>query len=148
MTFDGEGRRIRSAVAHLHSALGHLANDRLVSMLMLSGAGEMILKAARNLRCQICAMVKPPRDAPQVSYNRPNNFNERISGDTFFMWDSKGKKYGVVHFLDELTDYHVAGCTAAVDSTFAAGVLRDQWYGVFGPPDIMEEWSLQVLSKS
>ena len=141
ITFEGEGqqvpRRIRAAVAHLHAALGHLGNDRLVRMLMLSGAGETILKAARNLRCQVCAMVQPPRDAPQVSYNRPNNFNERISGDTFFVWDSKGRKYGVVHFLDELTDYHVADCSLKVDSTFAAGVLRDQWYGIFGPPDII-----------
>ena len=141
ITFEGEGqqvpRRIRSAVAHLHAALGHLANDRLVRMLMLSGAGEAILKAARNLRCQVCAMVQPPRDAPQVAYNKPSNFNERISGDTFFIWDCKGKKYGVVHFLDELTDYHVADCTNVVDSTFAAGVLRDQWYGVFGPPDVI-----------
>ena len=141
ITFEGEGqqvpRRIRSAVAHLHAALGHLANDRLVRMLMLSGAGEAILKAARNLRCQVCAMVQPPRDAPQVAYNKPSNFNERISGDTFFVWDCKGKKYGVVHFLDELTDFHVADCTNAVDSTFAAGVLRDQWYGVFGPPDVI-----------
>jgi len=141
ITFEGEGqqvpRRIRSAVAHLHAALGHLANDRLVRMLMLSGAGEAIIKAARNLRCQVCAMVQPPRDAPQVAYNKPSNFNERISGDTFFIWDCKGKKYGVVHFLDELTDFHVADCTDAVDSTFAAGVLRDQWYGVFGPPDVI-----------
>eukprot|EP00435_Cladocopium_sp_Y103_P071268 s9_g37.t1 len=141
ITFEGEGqqapRRIRSAVAHLHASLGHLANDRLVRMLMLSGAGEVILKAARNLRCQVCAMVQPPRDAPQVSYNRPNNFNERISGDTFFIWDSKNKKYGVVHFLDELTDFHVADCSSNPDSTFAAGVLRDQWYGIFGPPEVL-----------
>ena len=141
ITFEGEGqqvpRRIRSAVAHLHTALGHLANDRLVRMLMLSGAGEGILKAARNLRCQVCAMVQPPRDAPQVSYNRPSNFNERISGDTFFVWDIKNVKYGVVHFVDELTDFHVADCAINPDSTFAAGVLRDQWYGVFGPPEIM-----------
>eukprot|EP00435_Cladocopium_sp_Y103_P044148 s1245_g12.t1 len=141
ITFEGEGqqvpRRIRSAVAHLHTALGHLANDRLVRMLMLSGAGEGILKAARNLRCQVCAMVQPPRDAPQVAYNRPSNFNERISGDTFFIWDINNKKYGVVHFLDELTDFHVADCALQPDSTFAAGVLRDQWYGVFGPPEVM-----------
>ena len=43
ITFEGEGqqvpRRIRAAVAHLHAALGHLGNDRLVRMLMLSGAG-------------------------------------------------------------------------------------------------------------
>ena len=141
ITFEGQGqqvpRRIRSAVAHLHSALGHLANDRLVRMLMLSGAGEQILTAARNLRCQVCAMVQPPRDAPQVSYKKPSTFNEKVSGDTFFIWDVLGAKFAVVHFLDELTDYHVGDCAVNMDSTFAAGVLRDQWYGVFGPPDLL-----------
>ncbi len=139
ITFEGEGqqvpRRIRSTIAHLHSALGHIANDRLVRMLLLSGAGEEILKAARNLRCQVCAMVQPPRDAPQAAYSRPQNFNERLSGDTFYIWDIKNVKYGVVHFLDELTNFHVADCSRTIDSNFAAGVLRDQWYGVFGPPD-------------
>lgn len=141
ITFDGEGqqvpRRIRAAVAHLHATLGHLANERLVRMLLLSGAGEEILKAARNLRCQVCAMVQPPRDAPQAAYGKPQNFNTRVSGDTFFVWDSKNVKYGVVHFVDELTDYHVADCATRVDSVFAASVLRDQWYGVFGPPDVL-----------
>lgn len=141
ITFEGEGqqvpRRIRATLAHLHSALGHVANDRLVRMLLLSGAGEEILKAARNLRCQVCAMVQPPRDAPQVAYSKPKNFNERVSGDTFYVWDIKNVKFAVVHFLDDLTDFHVADCHKTMDSTFAAGVLRDQWYGVFGPPDVL-----------
>lgn len=106
---------------------------------MISGAGELILRAARNLRCQVCAMVQPPRDArcTTVSYNRPNVFNERISGDTFFVWDIEGNKFAVTHFLDELTDYHVGDCALNPDSTFSVGVLRDQWYGTFGPPDIL-----------
>ena len=141
ITFEGQGqqtpRRIRSAVAHLHSALGHIANDRLVRMLMISGAGEQILMAARNLRCQVCAMVQPPRDVPQASYKKPSTFNERVSGDTFYVWDVKGVKFAVVHFLDELTDYHVSDCSPTMDSAFASGVLRDQWYGVFGPPDLL-----------
>ena len=141
ITFEGEGqqvpRRIRNAVAHLHSALGHLANDRLVRMLMIAGAGEQILKAARNLRCQICTTVHPPRDAPQVAYNRPTNFNQRVSGDTFYVWDCNGLKFGVVHFVDALTDFHVADCSQVIDSDFTAGVLRDQWYGIFGPPDML-----------
>eukprot|EP00435_Cladocopium_sp_Y103_P069464 s181_g33.t1 len=140
ITFEGEGQqvpwRIRAAVAHLHATLGHLANERLVRMLLLSGAGEEILKAARNLRCQICAMVQPPRDAPQGVYGKPQNFNTRVSEDTFFVWDSKNVKY-VVHFLDELTDFHVADCSTRVDSVFAASVLRDQCYGIFGPPDVL-----------
>ena len=44
ITFEGVGqqvpRRIRATVAHIHSTLGHPANDRLVRMLLLSGAGH------------------------------------------------------------------------------------------------------------
>ena len=141
VTFEGAGqqvpRRIRAAVAHIHSTLGHPANDRLVRMLMLSGAGQQVLDAARNLRCEVCSMVHPPRDAPQVAISKPSSFNARVSGDTFYTWDSAGVKFAVVHFLDGLTDYHVADCTVNADSSFAASVLRDQWYGVFGPPDLL-----------
>lgn len=141
VTFEGAGqqvpRRIRAAVAHIHSTLGHPANDRLVRMLLLSGAGQQVLDAARNLRCEVCSMVQPPRDAPQVAISKPSAFNVRVSGDTFYTWDTAGTKYAVVHFLDGLTDYHVADCTIHADSGFAASVLRDQWYGIFGPPDVL-----------
>ena len=82
-------------------------------------------------------MVQPPRDVPQVAISKPSAFNVRVSGDTFFTWDAAGKKYAVVHFLDGLTDYHVADCAVHADSSFAASVLRDQWYGIFGPPDVL-----------
>ena len=36
------------------SSVWHFATDRPLRMLMLSGAGEVIPKAARNLRCQMC----------------------------------------------------------------------------------------------
>ena len=140
ITFEGIGqqapRRVRSAVAHLHSTMGHLSNDRLVRMLTLSGAGEQILNVARNLRCQICSMVHPPRDAPQVA-SRPTNFNERVSGDSFYVWDIKGVKFGVVHFLDGLTDFHIGDATVNPNSVFVSELLRNQWYGVFGPPDAL-----------
>ena len=96
-----------------------------------------MMDAARNLRCEVCSMVHPPRDAPQVAISKPSAFNTRVSGDTFYTWDSAGNKFAVVHFLDGLTDYHVADCAVHADSSFAASVLRDQWYGVFGPPDVL-----------
>ena len=76
-----------SAVAHLHSACGHVSNDRLVRMLMLSGAGQQIQAAARNRCCQTCNMVRPPRDAPQVALTKPKTFNEKLTGDAFYVWD-------------------------------------------------------------
>ena len=141
VTFEGAGqqapRRIRAAVAHLHVTLGHVANDRLVRMLTLSGAGNQILTVASNLRCQICAMVHPPRDAPQVSGNRPQNFNEKLSGDTFYVWDITNDKFAVLHYVDGLTDYQVADCSIDTNSIVAAELLRNCWYSIFGTPDVL-----------
>ncbi|CAE7712200.1 RE1 [Symbiodinium sp. CCMP2592] len=55
----------------------------------------------------VCAMVRPPQAQPQVAYHKPKAFNERLSGDSFYIWDSVGKKFAVTHFIDGLTDYHI-----------------------------------------
>ena len=106
-------------------------------MLSLSGAGAQIMDAARHLHCEICARVQPPRDMPQVSANRPGSFNYRLSGDTFFVWDNDGRKFGIVHFIDALTDYQISDAAEFPTSKFTARLLRNQWYGVFGPPDVL-----------
>lgn len=78
-------------IAHLHEVLGHLSNDRLARMLSLAGGNNKeLLEGARNLRCQVCCMVRPPDNKPQVSYRKPWNFNQRISADCFHVWDIKG----------------------------------------------------------
>ena len=128
-------RRLRAMVAHVHVTLGHLSNDRLARMFALSGAQQGVIALAKALRCQICAMVRPPGQIPHAAYRKPKQFNERISGDSFFVWDAENKKYAVTHFIDGLTDYHIGDLTENLDSTFAREVLTDLWYGVFGPPD-------------
>ncbi|CAE7431039.1 FV3-083R [Symbiodinium necroappetens] len=141
VTFEGDAaqlpRGVRAAVAHLHSTLGHPGNDRLVRMLVLSGAKEEVLTAARSLRCQVCASVRGPANDPQVSCLKPKMFNAALSGDSFFIFDAEGTKFGVVHFIDGLTDFHVGQCFSQPNSSRAARVLPDSWYGVFGPPDVL-----------
>eukprot|EP00435_Cladocopium_sp_Y103_P025154 s849_g6.t1 len=141
ITFEGQAkllvRRVRRVLAHLHVALGHISNDRLHRMLSLAGASGDLLSGARRLRCQVCCMVRPPASRPQVSYLKPTNFNQRVSGDVFFVWDVKGIKYAAVHFLDELTDYHIGALAFDPTSEWAADVLCRNWYDVFGPPDVL-----------
>ena len=74
---------------------------------------------------------------PQVAYTKPKQFNERVSGDTFFVWDQAGAKFAVTHFIDGLTDYHLGDLTDRPDSSFSREVLQDLWYATFGPPDLL-----------
>ena len=130
-------RRTRAILAHLHVALGHLSNERLLRMVSLAGGGSDLLEGIRNMRCQVCSMVQPPGSKPQVSYTKPTNFNQRISGDVFYVWDIKGVRYAVVHYIDELTDYHVGALAFESSSDWAAETLCRLWYDVFGPPDLL-----------
>ena len=141
ITYEGAAmqhpRRLRQMIAHLHVTLGHLSNERLCRMLALSGSNKAALELARSLRCQVCATVRPPQATPQVSYQKPKQFNERVSGDSFYIWDSVGAKFVVTHFIDGLTDYHIGDLTDRPDSTFAREILQDLWIAVFGAPDLL-----------
>lgn len=125
-------RRLRSTLAHLHVVLGHLSNERLGRMLAMASASKELLGGVREMRCQVCNMVRPPQSRPQVSYTKPSNFNQRISGDCFHVWDVKNVRYTVVHFLDDLTDYHVGDVQFEARSDWTAEILRRKWYDVFG----------------
>ena len=76
-------------------------------MLQISGCGEVVLKTAEGLRCQICQAVRPPGAEPKVSGQRPTRFGEKILSDSFYIWDLDGERYNVTHLLDGLTEYHV-----------------------------------------
>lgn len=73
-------------------ALGHLSNERLHRMISLAGGNADLLNGVKNTRCQVCSMVRPRGSKPQVSYLKPTNFNQRVSGDVFFIWDVKNVK--------------------------------------------------------
>ena len=60
------------------------------------------------------------------------NFNARVSGDVFFIWDIKNVKYAVVHYIDELTDYRVGALEFDPTSDWAAETLCRLWYDVCG----------------
>ncbi|CAE7522180.1 unnamed protein product, partial [Symbiodinium necroappetens] len=45
--------------------------------------------------------------------------------------------FAVTHYLDALTDYHVADLTDRPDSAFSREVFQDLWLAVFGPPDTL-----------
>ena len=81
--------------------------------------------------------TRRPQASPQVAYTKSRQFNERISGDSFFIWDGEGVKYSVTHFIDGLTDYHVGDLTDRPDSAFSREILQDLWLGPFGPPDLL-----------
>ena len=128
---------LRSTLAKLHVVLGHVSNVKLERMLHLNGAKDHILQAAGDLRCQICQMVAGPTAPPRAAYDRPQRFNQRVVSDAFYIWDSDGTKYAVIHAVDAFSMYQAASLLPSTRSDRVAHFLKNHWIGVFGPPEIV-----------
>lgn len=140
--FEGTARqgpyKIRQALAHLHVALGHPSQERLMRMLMVSGCGTTVTKVANGLRCQICEAVRPPGAEPKVSGQRPTRFGEKILSDSFYVWDIKGERFNVTHIIDALTEYQVGVVSKNWGAEVTAELLQHRWCAVFGPPELLQ----------
>ena len=140
--FMGEARmlpyRIRQVVSQLHVTLGHPSEERLVRMLMVNGGSEELCKAARGLKCQVCEAVRPPHVEPKVSGRRVTRFNDKLVGDSFFIWDAKGSRFSVTHFIDSLTEYHVGLLNKNPNAEDTRELLQNRWCAIFGPPDLLQ----------
>ena len=117
-------KQLRSTLAKLHVVLGHVSAEKLKRMLHLNGAKDHVLNAVNDLRCQVCQAVTAPTPSPKAAFDRPQRFNERIRADSFFIWDSRGEKYTVVHAIDAFSLYQVAQLGVNPRSDWVAEFLK------------------------
>ena len=130
-------RRLRSTLAHLHVALGHISNEKFQRMLHQQGAKPHVLATIKDLQCQICRKVVPPAISPKAAFLKPSSFNVRVCSDTFYIWDASGKRFAVTHLLDAFSLYQVANCNVEATAETTCELLREKWFGVFGPPSTL-----------
>lgn len=138
--FDSEvallNKTVRSTMAHLHVALGHVSNDKLKRMLSMNGAKPENLWAVDRLQFQICNQVRSPAATPKgtpdlclsmsASWRIHSTFGMRL-----------GEKFCVTHILDAFSLYQVAVAAKDPSSELTTNLLRDRWIGVFGPPAVL-----------
>ncbi|CAK9117104.1 unnamed protein product [Durusdinium trenchii] len=133
---NGLSRKVRSTLAHLHVALGHISNDKLARMMSQNGAKPVVLQAIKDLDCQICKQVVAPHTTPKAAYARPMSFNVRTCADTFYVWDAKATKFAVTHVLDAFSLYQMAIATVDASAQSTVSLLRDGWIRAFGAPNV------------
>ena len=128
-------QKARLMLAKLHATLCHPGNDRLGRMLLHSGASKELVAAARGLRCEVCARVAGPQDAPQASWKAPSHFNVQVQGDTFYVWGVDKQKWAVSHFVDGFCSLHQGSLVKDTSSRFTADTLLNTWIKPYGPPE-------------
>ena len=118
-------KAIRNQVAKLHATLGHPSGERLARMLKLQGARAEVVQAAKDLRCEICARVRPPLSAPKSSATGPERFNAHCSMDSFFVSDADQVRWSVTHIVDGFCSLQYAMLSKNPSSQTSCSVLLD-----------------------
>ena len=83
----------RRAVMHLHKVTGHRSPLRLARALLLANAPYGVVKAAKQLKCEICQENRKVHARRPASLPRVRNFGDRIYVDLFSFRDHRDDTY-------------------------------------------------------
>ena len=82
ITFEaGVSPIIQSSLRRLHQNFGHPRREDLVRHLRLAGCEEAVLKAAKGMRCEVCATSSGPRIVRPSAVPRMYDFNDCVGAD-------------------------------------------------------------------
>ncbi|CAE7525014.1 tenm3 [Symbiodinium sp. CCMP2592] len=126
-------KEIVQAIAKLHRNTGHVSKRRLARALAVSGAPPVVIRAALELRCEICAEEARPKTRMPASLPRASHFGDRVHGDLFSFKDGAGQTRWVAHWVDVATRYQA--CTLLRSKTAQeVGATLAEWTRIFGAP--------------
>ena len=134
-------------IQRLHRNLGHPTNLELHKLLASKQASEALLAAAKEHKCELCALFQAPKQASKSGVRHGDTFNERVQADTVWIHlppadlqdkKAKGTPVPVLSIIDTTTKFmsaRVVPSEMAVDLVIG---LERGWLKHFGPPGILQ----------
>lgn len=119
----------KQAVLRLHQNTGHRSPLRLAKALAISGASPELIKAAKNLQCEICHEQRRPNVPRPASLSKPRQFGDQVHVDLVAVKDRAQETFWIMHGIDAISGYQVAH---VLETKSAAEVAR--WFNVFWIP--------------
>ena len=128
---------VRQAVRRLHENTGHRSNRRLARALVVAGAPPEVVKAARFLKCSVCAERKGPKARRPTSLPVPKDTSDQVHIDIFEAEDVNGVRFYVGHCIDQATRFQMAEVLPNKSSESVINFLKTRWFPIFGPPRVL-----------
>ncbi|CAE7822217.1 GIP [Symbiodinium sp. CCMP2456] len=139
---------VAASLRRLHQNLGHPSVADFVRHLRLAGASREVLKAARNLECQVCQRTRRPAIAKPAKVASCFRFNEMIGTDLFYIHDSEGQRHQLLSIVDFSSAYHVVVPVARKDTPTLERAFCENWINIFGAPSVVAVDMENGLEKS
>ena len=119
---------------HLHTVTGHRPPLRLARALVISGADAKLVRAAKEVKCEICHELQPVKTRRPADLPRVRNFGDRVYTDLFSLHGVQGNTFWVAHAVDAATRYQVARVLENKSSQQVVRFFRECWFNVLGTP--------------
>eukprot|EP00438_Fugacium_kawagutii_P022912 Skav224174 [mRNA] locus=scaffold2007:411362:424288:+ [translate_table: standard] len=123
----------RKMALHLHSVLGHRPPLRLARALAMTGADPMLIKAAKELKCEVCHELQPTGTRRPGNIPRARHFGDRLFLDLFSVQDVQLNTHWVAHAVDAASRYQ-SGKVMEKKTTQAVLDFMEEWFRLLGTP--------------
>ena len=111
----------------MHTNLGHLPRERMLSLLRAAGALPAVLHYVKTeFSCEQCFRQKRPKERRKAALPRTFSFN-RLIGVDFFYLNFGGKTHAFLNIVCQGTNFQQVGWLKDYDA---------------GPPSSQETWKL------
>lgn len=125
---------VRQAVFQLHVNSGHRSRLRLARALLIAGAPQSAIEAAKQLKCSVCAGRRAPKARPPSSLPPPRNVGDHARIDLVVLEDSLRKSYFVAHCTDQVSRYQAAAVLEDKSTAAVIEFLQVHWIPLLGKP--------------
>ena len=124
----------RKMALHLHMVTGHRSPLRLARALVITGASPSLIRAAKELKCEVCHEIQPVKTRRPASIPRARNFGDRVYADLMSVQDRQGSTFWICHAVDACTRYQVARVLSGKSASEVIKFFEEAWFQPLGVP--------------
>ena len=131
---DPPSAAIRKLVRRIHENTGHRSRFRLARALAIAGAPASAIRAARELRCEICLEQSSVRTRRPASLPTPKAFNDHLYSDLFSLKDQQDNTFWIAHAIDAASRYSSGRVLRSKSAEDVVGFFTEVWFPALGIP--------------
>ena len=131
---DPPSAAIRKLVRRIHENTGHRSRFRLARALAIAGAPASAVRAARELRCEICLEQSSVRTRRPASLPTPKAFNDHLYSDLFSLKDQQDNTFWIAHAIDAASRYSSGRVLRSKSAEDVVGFFTEVWFPALGIP--------------
>ena len=92
--------RLTASLRQMHTNLGHPSNHALARAIRVTGGSEAAVRAALQLRCDVCESQHHPRLHLPARLRADREVGDTAAMDLFVLADYAGNQLSFINFLD------------------------------------------------